>query len=218
VPDHLLESRSGLEHLATPGRHGAPDDEAGVTLAIGADRALVSVMARADRWDALAENVRRAFGLELPIAPKRVAAGLVAFAWAGSGQWLASAEREAGHAFEARLRADFAGLASVSDQSDGRVVLRIGGTRARDMLAKGVMIDLHPRAFGPGDTAVTSIAHIGVQFWQLDDAPTYELAVGRSFAAAFWRWLMMAGAEYGMAVAEREGIPAIPSAGSAQRI
>ena len=59
------------------------------------------------------------------------------------------------------------------------------------------MIDLHPRAFGPGDAAVTSVAHVGVHLWQIDAAPTYELAVPRSLAAAFWHWLVESAAEFG---------------------
>jgi heterotetrameric sarcosine oxidase gamma subunit len=89
-------------------------------------------------------------------------------------------------------------LASVSDQSDGRVVVRVSGPHARDMLAKGVMVDLHPRAFRPGDVAVTSVAYIGAHLWQLDDTQTYELAVYRSFGVSFWRWLLEAGAEFGV--------------------
>ena len=56
------------------------------------------------------------------------------------------------------------GSASVTDQSDGRVVLEISGPRVRDVLAKGVMLDLHERDFRPGATAVTLMAHTGVQF------------------------------------------------------
>ena len=61
-------------------------------------------------------------------------------------------------------------------------------------------IDLHPRVFKPGDTAVTTVAHMGVHFWQLDDAPTYEFAVFRSFGEAFWQWLVDASAEFGVAI------------------
>ena len=62
------------------------------------------------------------------------------------------------------------------------------------------MIDLDPRAFAPGDAAVTSIAHVGAHFWQLDAAPTYEFAVFRSYSAAFWEGLVEAAAEFGVAV------------------
>ena len=41
-----------------------------------------------------------------------------------------------------------------SDQSDSRLVLRLSGPRVRDVLAKGVPVDLHPKAFKPGDVAM----------------------------------------------------------------
>jgi len=191
-----LIPRSGLERLAVSGRFGAPG-KVGVTLALRVDLALASVMARNGRADALAQRIGATFGLDLPMVPRRVAAGPIAFAWAGPGHWLASAEGTEGPVFETRLRREFPDLASISDQSDGRVVVRVGGPRARDALAKGVTIDLHPRAFGPGDAAVTSVAHVGVHLWQIDAAPTYEFAIPRSLAAAFWHWLTESAAEFG---------------------
>ena len=79
--------------------------------------------------------------------------------------------------------------------------MRISGPRARDALAKGVHIDLHPSAFLPGDAAVTAVAYIGVHFWQVDAAPTYEFAMFRSFAVSFGEWLVDAAAEFGVAFA-----------------
>jgi sarcosine oxidase subunit gamma len=191
-----------LEHLvATPVR-GAATASPGVTLAVRSDLALCSVMARKDSFDALTRRVRQAFGLALPSTPRHVAAAAVAFAWAGPDAWLVSAQGMSGHALEQRLRRELGGLVSIADQSDGRTVIRVAGPRAREALAKGVPIDLHPRAFVAGDTALITVAHIGVQVWQLDDAPTYELAVFRSFAVAFWHWLADASAEFGVAVAD----------------
>jgi sarcosine oxidase subunit gamma len=198
VPSDLTP-RSSLEGLAVPGHHGAAGT-AGVTLALRHDLALATVIARRGQQNQLTQRVRETFGLDLPTTPRRVEAGPTAFVWSGPGEWLACAEGIEPHTFEARLRSELAGLASISDQSDSRTVVRVSGPRARDMLAKGVMLDLHPRAFGPGDAAVTSVAYIGVHLWQMDAAPTYELAVYRSFAASFWRWLISAGAEFGIAV------------------
>lgn len=87
----------------------------------------------------------------------------------------------------------------MTDQSDGRTILRIGGPRVRDALAKGIHIDLDPSAFKPGDTAITAVAYINVHFWQVDDRPTYDVAMFRSFSVAFWDWLSGAAAEYGLA-------------------
>jgi heterotetrameric sarcosine oxidase gamma subunit len=131
---------------------------------------------------------------------RRTASGSLALVWAGPGHWLAVAVGSDGSSFEELLRHDLSNLASISDQSDGRVVVRIAGTRVRDALAKGVPVDLNPRVFAAGDAAVTTVGHIGVHLWQLDEAPTYEFAVFRSYAAAFWRWLIASAAEFGVAV------------------
>jgi len=98
---------------------------------------------------------------------------------------------------EARL-APLVGLASLVDQSHGRTLLVLTGPRVRDALAKGVPIDLHPRAFRPGDAASTLIAHIPVHLWQVDDRPSYEFAIARSLAQSFWQWLTAAAAEWGL--------------------
>ena len=204
MSDLKLHARSGLEHLGAAGSRGADTAQPGVSLMLRPNVALALVMARKENAQALAETARRAFALELPRVPRRVATGALSFVWAGPGQWLATSDDVAGNAFEARLRQQLAGLASVTDQSDGRAVLRIDGRRAREALAKMLPVDLHPRAFGPGNAALTAAASIGVHIWQLDDTPTYELAVFRSYAGSLWRWLIASAEEFGVAViAER---------------
>jgi sarcosine oxidase subunit gamma len=94
--------------------------------------------------------------------------------------------------------APLADLAAIVDQDHGRVVLRVTGPNVRDALAKGFAVDLRARAFKPGDTAVTSVAHIGVKLWQIDDARTYDIAIPRGFASSIWHWLEASAAEYGL--------------------
>ena len=72
------------------------------------------------------------------------------------------------------LSAKLAGLASISDQSGGRTLLRLSGPHARDVLAKGLPIDLDPRAFPLGSAATSAISHMG-GCWQLDDTRSYNL-------------------------------------------
>jgi len=194
VPD--LTPRSAF--IGLPGRSGRAEGEPGVTVRPRDDLALARVIARKGRADDLASIVRSRYGLDLPTMPKRVEQGGLALIWSGPGQWLAVAED--GRDLAGEL-ADAAGaFAAVSDQGDGLAVLRVAGPHARDALIKGVGLDLHPRAFGPGDAAVTVIAHIGAQLWQLDDGPTYEIAIYRSFAGSLWRWLEASAAEFGCAV------------------
>jgi sarcosine oxidase subunit gamma len=179
---------------------GESPGTAGVTIEPRDDLAMAIVMTRKGRGIALSERVRDAYGIDLPAGPRRIAAGNLAFVGMGPGQFLAVEQGGEALSFAARLAKALGPAASISDQSDSRAVLRLSGPRARDVLAKGLAIDLHPRAFGPGDAALSVIALIGAHLWQLDDAPTYEISVFRGFAGSFADFLWSSGAEYGVTV------------------
>jgi sarcosine oxidase subunit gamma len=141
--------------------------------------------------------VASAYGVDLPDSSRIVQGPAVSFVGYGPGQWLAVSETLAGEALARDLGERLSGLASISDQSGGRTVLRLRGPRARAVLAKGLPIDLHPKAFAPGSAATSTISLMGVQLWQVDDAPTYDIAIFRSVSASFWRWLTASAAEFG---------------------
>ena len=180
----------------------------GVTAAALDGFGLATVLARKGSSQALAQRVHERFGMDLPAGPKLSAASGVVFAGTGPGAWLAMAER-GGNAFAAKLMSDLHGVASVSDQSDGYVLIRLTGPRVRDALSKLVPIDLHPRAFKTGDVAATVASHIGVTLWRPADQPDaghmFEVAMFRSLARSFWHALADAAAEYGF---EARRIPA----------
>jgi heterotetrameric sarcosine oxidase gamma subunit len=199
VSDRLV-SRSALHGVALPGRFGKGDGPPGVTLSERVDLGLAVVAARKGRREALAAAVRAAYGVDLP-ADSSVASGpAVAFMGMAPGQWFAVSETLANGALADDLAERLKGLASVTDQSDGRAVVRIAGPRARDVLAKGLPIDLHPKVFRPGSAATSTASHMGVQIWQVDDAPTYDIAVFRGFAESFWSWATSSAAEFGYIV------------------
>lgn len=174
------------EGIAAPGRHGRTG-EAGVVITLGGHVGMASVLAPAA---ALAAH----YGTALSETPRSHMIGDMTLIWTSPGQWLAlSADRH----LATRLAAEIGSIAAVSDQSDARAVVRVAGPRARDVLAKGCLIDLHPRAFGPGQAAMTAFGHINVMLRQLDDQPTYEIALFRSMAESFWHWLSASAAEFG---------------------
>lgn len=109
--------------------------------------------------------------------------------WNGPNSWMivcsdAAAGRAPGELLQL-LQTAVGDLAAVVDQSHGRCCLRLSGSRARQVMAKNTAIDLHPRAFGPGRCALTSVAHMNATIIQVDDAPTYDLFVSRSLARSF---------------------------------
>jgi sarcosine oxidase subunit gamma len=194
---------SALDGGAAPGRYGRSTGSPGVTVSEVKGAGLATVTTRKGRRTALLDGAQTAFGVALPETPRRVEGRGVAFVWSGPDQWLACKVPAPAKGMEALLAAPFAGLASVVDQSHGRALLRITGPHVRDALAKGVAVDLHPRAFKAGDTAATMVSHIAVQLWQIDDQPTYEFAVARSLAQSFWHWLEASAAQYGLEFVDR---------------
>lgn len=189
TPDSALASCGAL----TAG-HAGP---AGVTVS-ERNVSMCSVIVRKGAHAVLAERVKAELGIELPQARRAAGAGSLQLVWAGRDQWLAVSEAGDGRTLEQRLRSALGEVASLTDQSDGRTVLRLSGPRVRDALAKGIPVDLHPRAFKPGDTAMTVVSYINIHLWQVDDAPTYDIAMFRSFAVAFWDWLAASAAEFGV--------------------
>ena len=195
-----LASRSAIAGVAIPGRFGRKDGAPGVTLAERVDLGIATVMARKGQGAALRDAVRTAYGVDLPDTSRFVAGASAGFIGTGPGQWLAVSERLPNGDLARDLSAKLKGRASISDQSDGRAVIRIGGPRARDVLAKGLPLDLHESVFGPGNAATSVIALMGVTLWQVNDAPTYDIAVFRSLAGSFWKWLADSAAEFGFEV------------------
>jgi sarcosine oxidase subunit gamma len=72
--------------------------------------------------------------------------------------------------------------------------------RARDLLAKGTSIDLHPRLFGPGRCVQTGFAGANIVLRQIDEVPSFEILVPNSFAEHLWSWLEGGAREYRVAV------------------
>lgn len=198
VPDLDLSPRSALCDLAAVGRIGSDAPTAGVVACERAGLSLATVTLRRGGRESCRAALAKHFAVELP-AVQRITYGQdLALAWSGPEQFFAVAPR--GTDIEARLRDACGGRASVVDQTGGRFALRLGGARVRDALAKGVAIDLHPRAFATGDTAVTMLGHVVVQIWQVDAQPTYDLVGPRAVAGDVWHWLAASAAEYGLDV------------------
>lgn len=193
--------RAAWAGIAQAGSFGT-QGKAGVTATLLDGFGLATLIAGADTVQGLLRLVETKLGIALPQAPKIVSGGAHDAIWAGSEQWLLRAASRDG--FQTLL-ADLAPHAAVSDQSDARAALRLSGPRVRDVLAKGVMLDLHPAAFAVGDTAATIIAYIGVQLWRLPDGPggaVFEIMLPRSMAGSFWSWFAASAAGFGCAVSE----------------
>jgi sarcosine oxidase subunit gamma len=78
---------------------------------------------------------------------------------------------------------------AVIDVSSSRVLLELQGQGARDLIASGCAVDLHPSAFGAGRCIQTLFGKAPVLLCQLDDQPRFRLLVRPSLLAYVVSWL-----------------------------
>ena len=150
--------------------------------------------------------VGAALDLLLPGEPCTSAArDRVSVLWLGPDQWLVTCPAQDLPGLLASLRDALAGVhAAITDITDGRVAFRLAGPSAREVLAKGCPLDLHPRAFAPGRCAQSLLEKASVLIHLVDDEPVrgpgFDVYVDRSFAQYLWTWLEDAGREYGVLI------------------
>lgn len=87
--------------------------------------------------------------------------------------------------------------ASVIDQSDGKVLLSIGGPAARTILAKCLAVDLHPDVFAIGQSANALICHVSGNIARTGE-DEFEIVTPRSFAVSVFEELLEMGREHAL--------------------
>lgn len=91
-----------------------------------------------------------------------------------------------------------AGIASLSDLSDGYALFEVWGEKVREVLSKGIPIDLNGDAFS-SDVGVTVVAHMGAVIWR-NEQDRFSIAVFRSYTGSFWHWLSASAVASGLIV------------------
>ena len=192
--------QSALAHRGLSRAAGDAMSGAGIILSERPFRAMLNL--RGDPSDAeFLSAVRTAAGVELPVEPNTTRRGDAATAlWLGPDEWLITAPAGEERVLVPALHASLDDRhAAVIDLTESRTVIAVSGAHARDLLAKGCTLDLHPRAFKVGACAQTGLARAGAILHLVDETPTFEITILRSFADYMWVWLADAAEEYGVA-------------------
>ena len=171
--------------------------EARVHVRVVSDRGFLNL--RLDPRNGTAAEAARILGQPLPPASSTCTEGVHRVYWLGPDEWLVETGANRAAELISELSEALAGRpAAVNDVSGGHVSLRVSGADARTVLAKGCTLDLHPREFGPGQCARTSLAKTTVVLGVADDAPAYTVIAGRSSSDYLCRWLTHAARPHGV--------------------
>ena len=164
---------SALANVVKLGRFGADKGAPGTIISVVHPLSMVMVIARKGKAKALQEALKKANAQ-----------------WAGPDQY---------YVYDTPytdLKMKLEGLASVIDQSHGRVMFKIAGPKARAVLNKGTPVDLYDREFPIGKSALTQMAHVSVHLTRTG-ADEFTVSVFRGFSESFWEWLTSQAAEFG---------------------
>lgn len=193
--------QSALAHRGLQRAAAEAPARTGITLSERPFRAMLNL--RGDPADAgFLSAVRTAAGVELPVEPNTTRrAGSLTALWLGPDEWLLTAPAGEERVLVPAIRAALGDRhAAVVDLTESRTVIAVSGAPTRDLLAKGCTLDLHPRAFKVGACAQSGLARAGALLHLVDETPTFEITILRSFADYMWVWLADAAREYGVAL------------------
>ncbi|MFI2041181.1 sarcosine oxidase subunit gamma [Streptomyces bottropensis] len=154
---------------------------------------------RLDAKGAAADAIGLALDLPLPLEPDTVVrAGQLTALWLGPDEWLLVGPPGSARDLEDGIRTAAGDEpVSVTDVSAQRTTLLVAGPGARELLSHGCALDLHPRAFGAGRCAQTTLGRTQVVLVARDEPGTgFWVLVRSSFAGYLTDWLLDAATEH----------------------
>jgi sarcosine oxidase, subunit gamma len=196
-------TKTGKPQMCSPLQHREPlAAGAAVTLVECPFQGLLMLRGGLDQMDVPA---RKCLGMSLPKKVGTITGDATVSAICfGPDEWLLVTGSEDEHSLHAKLSAELEGLHhQLVNVSDYYTTIELSGINARELLAKLVVIDLHPRAFAAGHAVATLLARANVWLWLnggrdggLD--PSFRIVVRRSLADYVWCLLSEAGREWGL--------------------
>jgi heterotetrameric sarcosine oxidase gamma subunit len=192
------ERRSVLEGYLVPGHNGATGGEPVELREMMRDAAEFTV--RKSSGASLRKAAKAKLKLDWPAVGRWSEAGGLVAMGTGPGGGLVIARPDAAGVLVQKIDTALGEYAAIVETGHGLAFLALSGAQARHVLAKGCRLDLHANVFKPGDVARTIIAQIPATLWQIDDAPTFGLAVPVTFAHSFVHFLLAASAETGCTI------------------
>lgn len=205
VNSYLRQSPLAHLHLEARSQNSEAMPEAGVLISESPGRGQIVVRGQPSD-PAFSQGVKKALSVSLPTEactssgdPKGIH-----MLWMGPDEWLVVTPEKARSKTTTSLEKALRGLhAAVVDVSESRTVIQIQGANARSVLDKGCSIDLHPRAFSPGQVVNTLLGRCHITLHQTAVAsqsgnPSYDIYVHRSFSEYMWTWIEDACREYGL--------------------
>ena len=202
----MLEQRSALAAVCKPGRIGTREGPASVVVFERVGRALVQVSGWPGAFDPACRKLETLFRCRMPDTGLRaVSQGARSIFRVGPERlWLAGSGDD-----EMLQWLDASALdpdAVVTEIRQSRTVVRVKGAGARELLNRGLPVDLDVAVF-PADAFAQSVIHhipVLVHRVALEGDDGFDVYVTSDYAVSFWEWLTEALQSFGGEITKPE--------------
>ncbi len=175
------------------------DDARDCSLVVSEEAGLGFLALRGTSSDAgFSDGVKQVLGTGLPKGPAqyREIDGNRIFC-ISPDEWLVVLPQEDVAQTEIALRKQLTGHYALVDVSGGYTLITLNGSAAEQVLKKSAVYDFHRRNFPIGRSVQTLFAAATALISRTGDE-SFDLVIRRSFADHIARWIVDAGAEYGI--------------------
>jgi sarcosine oxidase subunit gamma len=131
------------------------------------DQALASVATRLGQEEPLRAALNKALKLTLPEIGKSTVSGPFSACWTGPEQWMISASHKDHELLAQELKAAVGQTASVVEQTDGWCRFDLSGAALFDLMER--LTKAPVRDMSSGDVIRSTVEHLGVFLWCLDE-------------------------------------------------
>lgn len=196
----MVDAISALHQVFEAGDFGRETDTPEATLRQRRGLMIAQLCHWPDRDAAFARSVDEILALPVPAVGRASSGDAVALLAIGpETYWVVAETGATGLLATLRARLD-SDTATVAELSQARCALRLSGPAARQVLAKGLPLDLHPRVLPIAGVAGSAVHGIDVVLHRSGEQ-AFDLYVLRSYAVSFWAWLTDSAAAFGYRVA-----------------
>jgi sarcosine oxidase, subunit gamma len=141
----------------------------------------------------LIARIEVVLGLPLPKEPNKAVGAVPRIWWTSPNCWLIGGLGSL-VALEAAIAEE---TAHITEVGDGRIIFRLAGSGARDLLAHGTGLDLHPRVFPNGCCAQTLFADVPVLIDRMPEMDSFDIHADAGFADYLGLWFETAIQSFG---------------------
>lgn len=202
----MSDQRSALAAVYRPGRIGTREGPAGVAIHERLGRTLVQVSGWPGAFDLTCRKLEALCNCRMPHDGRTaVSEGVRSiFRVAPERLWLAGPEGD-----ETLRRLDeptFGPDTVVTEIGHSRTVVRVTGAGARELLNRGLPVDLDVTVF-PADAIAQSVIHhipVLVHWVPVAGDNVFDVYVTSDYAVSFWEWLTEAAQSFGCEVGKPE--------------